>query len=75
MFHDLKKMKERESEREREEWAKEVLSDRNPNTLALYKKKIEEKDVQVLITGRKNYLNLDIKDWGIKETIKKVCNQ
>jgi len=47
VFHDLKKMKEKESEREREEWAKEVLSDRNPNTLALYKKKIEEKDVQI----------------------------
>jgi len=47
VFQDLKKMKEKESEREREEWAKEVLSDRNPNTLALYKKKIEEKDVQI----------------------------
>ena len=47
IFQELKKMKEKESEREREEWTKEVLSDKNPNTVASYKKKLEERDATV----------------------------
>ncbi len=47
VFQELKKMKEKEAERDREEWTKEVLSDKNPNTVASYKKKLEERDSTV----------------------------
>jgi len=43
LHHELRKMKEKELEREREEWNKEVLSDKNPNLIEYYKKRDEER--------------------------------
>ena len=50
-------MKEKESEREREEWTKEVLSDKNPNTVASYKKKLEERDATVYYSAYSRNIN------------------
>jgi hypothetical protein len=47
IFQDLKKMKEKEAERERAEWTKEVLSDKNPHTVDYYKKKLETEKAEV----------------------------
>jgi len=57
VFQELKKMKEKESEREREEWTKEVLSDKNPNTVASYKKKLEERDATVYYSAYSRNIN------------------
>lgn len=40
-------MKEREGEREKEEWAREVLSEKNPAFINFEKKKQEKKDEEV----------------------------
>ena len=40
-------MKEKEAERERAEWTKEVLSDKNPHTVDYYKKKLEAERAEV----------------------------
>lgn len=60
VFQDLKKMKEKDADREREEWAKEVLSDKNPNLVEYYKEKLEEKKLQVLLAIKVcfNYIDL-----------------
>jgi hypothetical protein len=47
IFQELKKMKEKEGDREREEWAKEVLSDKNPHTINYYKAEMEKKQEDV----------------------------
>jgi hypothetical protein len=42
-------MKEKEADRERMEWNKEVLSDKNPNMVQYYKEKIEEAKGHVIL--------------------------
>jgi len=40
-------MKEKDADRERAEWTKEVLSDKNPHTVDYYKKKFEAERQEV----------------------------
>lgn len=58
-------MKEKEAERERGEWTKEVLSDKNPHTVDYYKKKFEAEKAEVsrkvILSVRRFFQNADLR--------------
>lgn len=49
----MRKMKEKELAIEKSEWDKEILSDKNPNLVAFYKQKFDNKQNEVINFGLK----------------------
>ena len=75
VFAELKKMKEKELEQNKKIWAKEVVSEKNPNIAAIIEKKEKAKDEKVISAIQYYNVLKCSTDWSINRQVEKICNQ